>query len=170
MRQIVLVFMLFNFSFVKAATDQSALYKQKQKKSNLMKELTGEDPSKKSEKDLYVEILKSYQDSKPAITHSLRQQMEKKFSLSPLLDNSLYLEGLAYYQKKEFGKSLLAFDRIIKKYPGSNKVPAAHLAKGQIYKALDMNGFAKNHFSILTKKYPQSPEAFQAREEMRLIK
>jgi TolA-binding protein len=55
---------------------------------------------------------------------------------------------------------------VLEQYPGSNKAPAAQLRKGEAEMRANQRDAAIRDFRSLVQRYPQSPEAQQARSHL----
>jgi TolA-binding protein len=142
---------------------------QKQKEA-LMIELTGKDPSKIDDVTLYSELVKAYRANDEIGFKSRLQTFMTRFSSSSYADNALYLAGRMAFQNKNYGEAIKYYQRVVTQYPRSNKVVSAKLAKGLAYKKMNLQPQAKSVFLDLRKRYPGSPEAFRAENEMKILK
>ncbi|MBC7370223.1 MAG: tetratricopeptide repeat protein [Bdellovibrionaceae bacterium] len=155
---------VFGSVSVIAATKKSAA------KDALMIELTGKDPSKIDETALYSEIVSAYRKNDEIGFKSRLQTFMTRFSQSSYADNVLYLAGRMAFDNKNYPESIRYYQRVITQYPRSNKVVAARLGKGVAYKKMNLSPQASFVFRDLRKKYPGSPEAFRAENELKIIK
>jgi TPR repeat protein len=73
-----------------------------------------------------------------------------------------YLGEIAYRQTR-YPEAIDAFDVLLRKYDSSFKAPAAEMHKGLALLQLDKRDEAIEEFRLLTQRYPQTPEAVQAR-------
>lgn len=147
-----------------AATKKSAA------KDALMIELTGKDPSKVDETALYSEIAGTYRKNDEIGFKSRLQTFITKFPQSSYADNVLYLAGRMAFNNKNYTESIRYYQRVITQYPRSNKVVAARMGKGIAYKKMNLSSQANFVFEDLRKKYPGSPEAFRAENELKITK
>lgn len=139
-------------------------------KDALMIELTGKDPSKIDDVTLYGELVKAYRSNDEIGFKSRLQTFMTRFASSSYADNALYLAGRMAFQNKNYGEAIRYYQQVITKYPRSNKVVGAKLAKGIAYKQMNLQPQARTVFVDLRKRFPGSPEAFRAENEMKLIK
>jgi tol-pal system protein YbgF len=86
---------------------------------------------------------------------------------SDLADDAQYWVGETYYEDRQFEYALPAYDRLIKSYPKSEKVPAALLKQGLCFMALQYNSDAKTVLLKLIDAYPSTDEAKTAREKLK---
>lgn len=125
---------------------------------------------KLSERDLYAELLNSYNRNDMIRFQSYQRSFMKRFKNSPLADDAIYLSGLLQLSGKQYGPALLDFNQVLNKYPYSNKTTAALYAKGVSLKRMNLNKEAKTVFSQVIKKYPGSPESLRAKAELGTVK
>jgi TolA-binding protein len=163
----VLTFSLSLFIFENALAAKKSV---KSQKEALMIELTGKDPSKVDDVSLYGELVKAYRANDEIGFKSRLQTFMTRFANSSYADNALYLAGRMAYGNKNYGEAIRYYQRVISEYPRSNKVVGAKLAKGVAYKKMNLQPQAKLVFSELQKRYPGSPEAFRAENEMKILK
>jgi TolA-binding protein len=139
-------------------------------KEALMIELTGKDPSKVDETALYSEIIGAYRKNDEIGFKSRMQTFMTRFSNSAYADNVLYLAGRMAFDNKNYAEAIKFYQKVVTQYPRSNKVVASQLAKGMAYKKMNLDPQAKFVFQEVRKRYPGSPEAFRAENEMKLFK
>ncbi len=137
---------------------------------SLMIELTGKDPSKVDEATLYAEIFNAYRSSDEIGFKSRMQTFMTRFSASPYADNVLYLAGRLAFSGKNYAEAIKYYQKVITLYPRSNKVVAAKFAKAVAYKKMNLEPQARGVFTDLRMRYPGSPEAFRAENELKLMR
>jgi len=93
-----------------------------------------------------------------------------KYPRSRLADHARYWLGEIYYSSGNWERAILEFDRVIKEYPGGDKVPAAILKEGFSFDKLGSKKEARLLLERLIKKYPDTPEAKMAKERLLQIK
>ncbi|MCK6598781.1 MAG: tetratricopeptide repeat protein [Bdellovibrionaceae bacterium] len=161
----VALIMGISFSALAAKNNQSS----PRNYNELVKELEGVKDAK-NDLQFYSEIISDYQAGKSKTLNLRLNSFVKKFPKSPYLDNSIYLAGKLALEEKNYPEALQHFQRIITQYPLSNKVISAKFGKAMAYKKMNLNPQAKEVFTDIRKKYPNSPEYFRAETEMKLIK
>lgn len=139
-------------------------------KESLMIELTGKDMSKIDEATLYAEIFSSYRSSDEIGFKSRMQTFMTRFPASSYADNVLYLAGRLAFSNKNYAESIKYYQKVITQYPNSNKVVGAKFAKALAYKKMNLEPQAKGVLADLRKRYPGSPEAFRAENELKLMR
>ncbi len=85
------------------------------------------------------------------------------------MDSAQYWIGECYYSKKEYGKAIEEFNKVLKNHPKSEKAPGARLKIGYSYLNEKNKAKAKEHLNRLIKDYPSSREAELAREKLKKI-
>jgi len=76
-----------------------------------------------------------------------------------LIPNCQYWIGETYYSEKKFEPAILAFQDVIKKYPKSDKAPAALLKQSLSFKSIGDKKSARYVLNKLKDEYPKSEEA-----------
>ncbi|MFQ5735788.1 MAG: tol-pal system protein YbgF [Thermodesulfobacteriota bacterium] len=84
--------------------------------------------------------------------------------------NAQYWLGEIYYAKGDWEMAILEFDKVIKRFPESEKVPAAILKQGFSFEKLGSNKEARVLLEQVLEKYPKSPEAGLARKRLGSLK
>lgn len=84
--------------------------------------------------------------------------------------NSQYWLAEIYYARGDWEMAVLEFDKVIKKYPASEKVPAATLKQGYAFEKLGATKEARVLLEKVISKYPDSPEAGLARKKLPSLK
>ena len=126
--------------------------------------------SKLSERDLYAELVKSYDMNNEIRFFSRYQAFMRSYGKGPLADDAIYLAGLFSLSNKNYGPSLKYFNLIIRQYPSSDKASGALFAKGVALKKMNLGEESKQIFAQVQKKYPGSPEALRAEGELKILK
>jgi TolA-binding protein len=139
-------------------------------KESLMIELTGKDPSKVNESALYAEIFGAYRASDEIGFKSRMQTFMTRFPTSSYADNVLYLAGRLAFSSNNYAEAIKYYQKVITQFPRSNKVVAAKFAKALAYKKMNLGPQAKSVLADLRQRYPGSPEAFRAENELKLIR
>ena len=71
---------------------------------------------------------------------------------------------------KQYEQAILAFQKVIKKYPGGNKVPNALLRQALAFYELNDKTSAKLLLKKLIKQYPKTNEAKIAKNKLKTMK
>jgi len=96
-------------------------------------------------------------------------QFVESFPESELADNALYWQGECYYADRKYGEAATCFAEVEKRYPQGDKVPAALLKLGFARLALKDNKQGTKHLNDVIRRFPDTPEAAQARAKLKTI-
>ena len=77
-----------------------------------------------------------------------------------------YWEGECYYSLKDFNKAIAAFEKVISKYPRSEKIAGAKLKIGLSYVNERNPAKAKEYLHQVIKEYPGTNEAEIAKDRL----
>jgi tol-pal system protein YbgF len=91
----------------------------------------------------------------------------KKFPQAEFSPNAQYWLGECYYSLKDYETAIKEFDRAATNYPESSKTPGALLKMSYSLAELQRSTEAQAKLNEVVDKYPNSPEADQARERLR---
>ncbi len=83
---------------------------------------------------------------------------------------SQFYIGECYFQTNQFPDAALAYELVITKYPGSDRVPGAYLKQGICFSKMKQPAGARSRMNELIKKFPNSPEAKRARDFLKTNK
>lgn len=115
--------------------------------------------------DRVVEIKISREDlikqrvvkQKEALLTQLPDTEAKLDSSNIRLENSLYRLGrIYYYQLQDPAKSIVSFERLLKKFPNTEKAAEAHYFLYLAHQSLEQKGQEQHHKETILKKYPNS--------------
>ena len=143
---------------------------QKQTLSTSVPTVLSASASKLSDRDLYAELVGCYDRNSELAFFSRLPAFDGKYAKSPLADDAFYLAGLMSLAKKNYGPALEYFNKVVVKYPTSNKAGPALFAKGVVLKKMNLETQAKSVFEKVKRTYPGSPEVARAETELKLIK
>jgi len=108
---------------------------------------------------------KNYAAATETLTAFLAEYPDHKFA-----GNAQYWLGEIYYAKGDWEKSILEFDKVIKKYPSSEKTAASLLKQGFAFEKIGSKKEAKLLLQGVVEKFPKSPEAGLARKKLEIMK
>jgi tol-pal system protein YbgF len=86
---------------------------------------------------------------------------------SPLASSALYWIGECEYRLGRFQDAVLSFERVITRYPHSQKVASSTLKKAMAYEKLRMRNEARILFERVVVQFPRSPEAAAAKKALK---
>jgi tol-pal system protein YbgF len=116
--------------------------------------------------ELYKTALGDYMSAKYALASSEFGDVVKYYPDNPLAGNSYYYQAEIDYRGGKYADAIKAYDSVLQQYSDSNKVPVAHLHKGMALIALNQKDASVREFRTLIQRYPNSPEAMQARSKL----
>ena len=116
--------------------------------------------------ELYKTALGDYMAAKYALAASEFGDVIKNYPDNPLSGNAYYYQAEIDYRGGRYAASIKAYDSVLGQYPDSNKVPVEHLHKGMALVALNQKDAGVREFRTLIQRYPNSPEAMQARSKL----
>ena len=70
---------------------------------------------------------------------------------------------------KEFDNAIIEFDEVRRRFPQTDKVAGALLGQGSAFIELGEKLNARLVLQELVEKYPQSPEAIQAKQKLKTL-
>ena len=120
--------------------------------------------------DLYKE---AYETLHRGDLEGARRKFEgflKQYPNTELSDNTQFWIGETYYQKKDFERAILEYEKAIVKYPEGDKIPAALFKQALAFQELGDKTNARNLFKRVIEKYPHSDQAELAKKKLETIK
>jgi tol-pal system protein YbgF len=116
--------------------------------------------------ELYKTALGDYMAAKYSLAESEFGDVVKNYPNNPLAGNSYYYQAEINYRGGRYPAAIKAYDSVLSQYPDSNKVPVSHLHKGMALVALNQKEAGVREFRTLIQRFPNSPEAMQARSKL----
>ncbi len=116
--------------------------------------------------DLYKTALGDYMGAKYPLASSEFADVVKNYPDHPLAGNASFYQGEIAYRAGKYQDAIKEYDKVIEQYGDSNKVPVSHLHKGQALIALKQNDAGVRELRALIQRFPNSPEAMQARSKL----
>ena len=116
--------------------------------------------------DLYKTALGDYMGARYALATAEFADVIKFYPDDNLSGNSLYYLAEINYRDGKYGQASKNYDKLIAQFPDSNKLAAAHLHKGQALVLLKQNDNGVRELRLVVQRYPNSPEAMQARSKL----
>jgi TolA-binding protein len=104
--------------------------------------------------------------AKYALAASEFSDVVKYYPDNPLSGNSFYYQAEMDYRDGRYPAAIKFYDSVLQQYPDSNKVPVSHLHKGMALIALKETDAGVKEFRTLIQRFPNSPEAMQARSKL----
>jgi TolA-binding protein len=116
--------------------------------------------------ELYKTALGDYMAAKYPLASSEFGDVVKYYPDNPLSGNSFYYQAEIEFKDGRYPAAIKAYDAVLEQYPDSNKVPVSHLHKGMALFSLKENEAGTRELRILIQRFPNSPEAMQARSKL----
>ena len=130
------------------------------KLSELMKVKSGDSPA--APDALYMKGLETF---KSGDMPAAREQFANFLEQNPRHDlaaNAHFWIGETHFNEKNYEPAILAYQEVIKNYPGKDKVTAAMLKQGMAFREIKDTKSAKFVLKKLVEGYPKSEEAKKA--------
>jgi len=119
---------------------------------------------------LYQKALDAHRGGDPVKGRELLTRFLQQNPKHELAANAQYWVGETYYSEKNYEQAILAFQDVIKNYPGKEKIPAAMLKQGMAFADLGDAKSARFVYGKLKEDFPKTEEAKQAAEKLKLLK
>lgn len=118
----------------------------------------------------YQKALDSYKKGDAAAAREQFSRFVEQYPDHKLAANARYWIGETYYNEKNFEQAALEFQRVIKEYPGKEKVPAATLKQAFSFRDMGDSKSARYLLKELLDNYPKAEEAGAAKEALDKLK
>jgi tol-pal system protein YbgF len=87
----------------------------------------------------------------------------------PLAGNAQFYLGEIAYRQQKYKDAVKAYNAVLENFAGSPKAPAAQLRKGLALLQLNQRDSGIHELRSLIQRYPQTPEALQARSKLNAL-
>lgn len=125
---------------------------------------------KESDQQLYQRGAEALDGRRFADARAAWAELLNKHPKSDYADNARYWIGESYYAEKDFASAILEFDKVVRDYPGGDKVAAALLKQGLAFLEIGEKEGGVATLQDVVKKYPKSEEAKKAKERLQKLK
>jgi TolA-binding protein len=150
---------------------QAIEIKQNQKDLKLVlerkKQIQGKDHS---EGRLYSLLLKNYEKNDEVEFNKNLKTYLKKYGQHYRADEVLFMAGHLAANNKNYGSAIRYFNQVLRDYPYSNKTVSSLSGKAQTLKNMNLNDLAKDVYQSIVIRYPGSPEALNAQQQIKTIR
>jgi TolA-binding protein len=116
--------------------------------------------------DLYRTALGDYEAAKYALATQEFAQLIRSYPSDPLAGNSYYYVGEIDYRTGKFSNAIKDYDRVLEQYPGNSQTRVAELHKAMALLSIKERDASIAEFRALIQRFPNSPEATQARSKL----
>jgi tol-pal system protein YbgF len=120
--------------------------------------------------DLYKDAYETFQKGDLAGARKKFVAFVKQYPNTELSGNAQFWIGETYYQKKDFEKAILEYEKAISKYPESSKIPAALFKQALAFLELGDKTNARNLLKKVIGRHPHSEQADMAKKKLETIK
>ena len=116
--------------------------------------------------DLYQGALRDYNSARYDVAGSEFGDVLRFYPQDDLAGNAQFYLGEIAYRQGNYQAAIKAYDATVEHYSGNPKIPAAQLRKGEALVALNQRDAGVRELRSLIQRYPQTPEAQQARSRL----
>jgi TolA-binding protein len=116
--------------------------------------------------DLYRAAYADYMSAKYPLAASEFAELIKAYPDDNLSGNAYFYVGEIDVRSQKPTAAVKSYDQVLERYPDNSKIPAAHLHKAYALIAMKQNEKAALELRALIQRFPNSPEASQARAKL----
>ena len=98
-----------------------------------------------------------------------KRQVLTYYPNDPLAGNAQFYLGEIAYRQQKYKDAVKAYNAVLENFSGSPKAPAAQLRKGLALLQLNQRDSGVHELRSLIQRYPQTPEALQARSKLNAL-
>lgn len=120
--------------------------------------------------NIYKQALDTLKSGETGKSRDMFNKFNEQFPDHKLTANVRYWIGETFYLEKNYEQAVLEFQRVIKEYPGREKVPAAMLKQGLSFRELGDTKSARFIIKELIEKFPRAEEIPAAKEVLQKLK
>src|SRR5271163_3593515 len=119
--------------------------------------------------DLYQSALRDYNSARYDVAGSEFSDVLRFYPQDDLAGNAQFDLGVIAYRQGNYQAAIKAYDATVEHYSGNPKIPAAQLRKGEALIALNQKEAGIRELRSLIQRFPQTPEAQQARSRLNAL-
>jgi tol-pal system protein YbgF len=116
--------------------------------------------------DLYQSGLRDYTSARYDVASGEFGDVIKFYPQDDLAGNAYFYLGEISYRKGDYPTAIHNYDAVLEQFSGSSKAPAAQLRKGLAEIEANQRDAGVRDLRALIQRYPQTPEASQARSRL----
>jgi tol-pal system protein YbgF len=116
--------------------------------------------------DLYQGAVRDYNSARYDLAAGEFGDVMKYYPNDDLAGNAQFYIGEIAYRQGKYTDAIKAYNAVLQQFAGNPKAPAAALRKGEAELALDQRDNGIRDLRALIARYPQTPEASQARSKL----
>lgn len=121
-------------------------------------------------KTAYNACYKLFKDGQNAKAREAFQKFLKQHPQTPYSGSAQFWIAETWYVDDRYEKAIVEYEKVIKGFPTSEKVPHAMLKQGMSFQKLGDDGSAKIVYQQIVKKYPKTQQAKVARARLSELK
>ena len=152
---------------------ENSLKKGKGETDGQRSEATDAVPSAEAKTDPKAAYNACYKLFKEGQNEKARQEFQKflkQHPKTPYSGSAQFWIAETWYVDDKYEKAIVEYEKVIKGFPTSDKVPHALLKQGMSFQKLGDDGSAKIVYQQIVKKYPQTQQAKVARARLSELK
>jgi len=119
--------------------------------------------------DTYQGALRDYNAAHYDVASSEFGDVLTYYPNDPLAGNAQFYLGEIAYRQQKYKDAVKAYNAVLENFSGSPKAPAAQLRKGLALLQLNQRDSGVHELRSLIQRYPQTPEALQARSKLNAL-
>jgi tol-pal system protein YbgF len=120
--------------------------------------------------DLYRDAFETFNKGDLVKARGQFDAFLKQYPNTELSNNAQFWIGETYYEKKDFEKAILEYEKVITQYPEGGKIPVALFKEALAFIELGDKENARRLLRGLIERYPYSFQAEIARRKLKTIK
>lgn len=124
---------------------------------------------KETPENLYEEALDAYKSGKFGKAREMMGTIIRKYPDNSLSGNAQFWIAETYYAEKAYADAILAYEDLLQKYKGHNKVPAALLKQAFSFLELGDEKAARGILRELIENHPDSEQAKIAKDKLKIL-
>jgi tol-pal system protein YbgF len=114
----------------------------------------------------YQAALRDYNSAKYELSNSEFGDVIKYYPQDDLAGNAHYYMGEIAYRQGKYPQAVKQYDVVLEQFAGNPKAPAAQLRKGESLLQTQQREAGAQELRSLIQRYPQTPEASEARSKL----
>ncbi|MEF2229493.1 MAG: tetratricopeptide repeat protein [Pseudodesulfovibrio sp.] len=121
-------------------------------------------------KALYDKAYALYKEGEFEKARSYWAEFTDTFKQHAYVPSAVFWQGQCYYKLQDYARAVILYEDVIDKYSKSSKYIGALLMSAYSWERLGKPELAKMRFGEVVKKFPDSPQATQARRALEKMK
>jgi tol-pal system protein YbgF len=116
--------------------------------------------------EMYRSAYSDYMGAKYPLATAEFADLIKAYPDETLAGNAFFYLGEIDVRNGKLTNAVKDYDQVLERYPDNNKIPAAHLHKALALISMKQNDAGVRELRALIQRFPNSPEASQARTKL----